>query len=178
AGASARAFAAVALVVIVGRYLLNPLFRLLAASGGREVMTAAAPLVVLGAAMLMGQVGLSMALGAILAGVLLAEANFRHQLEADIEPFRGLLPALLVLSVGMSLDATYVRQNALLLLVLAPALVIGKSLIAAVLARGFGSSWPDALRIGALLAPAGEFSFVLVPLGGEVGLLTSERVQV
>jgi len=178
AGASARAFAAVALVVIVGRYLLNPLFRLLAASGGREVMTAAALLVVLGAAMLMEQVGLSMAMGAFLAGVLLAESNFRHQLEADIEPFRGLLLGLFFMSVGMSLDANYVRQNALLLLVLAPALVIGKSLIAAVLARGFGSSWPDALRIGALLAPAGEFSFVLVPLGGEVGLLTSERVQV
>src|SRR5690606_1837304 len=115
---------------------------------------------------------------AFLAGVLLAESNFRHQLEADIEPFRGLLLGLFFMSVGMSLDANYVRQNALLLLVLAPALVIGKSLIAAVLARGFGSSWPDALRIGALLAPAGEFSFVLVPLGGEVGLLTSERVQV
>ncbi|MBB4015253.1 monovalent cation:proton antiporter-2 (CPA2) family protein [Chelatococcus caeni] len=178
AGASARAFAAVALVVIVGRYLLNPLFRLLAASGGREVMTAAALLVVLGAAMLMEQVGLSMAMGAFLAGVLLAESNFRHQLEADIEPFRGLLLGLFFMSVGMSLDANYVRQNALLLLVLAPALVIGKSLIAAALARGFGSSWPDALRIGALLAPAGEFSFVLVPLGGEVGLLTGERVQV
>jgi len=178
AGASARALAAVALVVVVGRYLLNPLFRLLAGSGGREVMTAAALLVVLGAAMLMEQVGLSMAMGAFLAGVLLAESNFRHQLEADIEPFRGLLLGLFFMSVGMSLDAAYVRQPALLLLVLAPALVIGKSLIAAVLARGFGSAWPDALRIGVLLAPAGEFSFVLVPLGGEVGLLTSERVQI
>ncbi|GGG40981.1 monovalent cation:proton antiporter-2 (CPA2) family protein [Chelatococcus composti] len=178
AGASARALAAVALVVVVGRYLLNPLFRLLAGSGGREVMTAAALLVVLGAAMLMEQVGLSMAMGAFLAGVLLAESNFRHQLEADIEPFRGLLLGLFFMSVGMSLDAAYVRQHALLLLVLAPALVIGKSLIAAVLARGFGSAWPDALRIGVLLAPAGEFSFVLVPLGGEVGLLTSERVQI
>lgn len=178
AGASARALAAVALVVVVGRYLLNPLFRLLAGSGGREVMTAAALLVVLGAAMLMEQVGLSMAMGAFLAGVLLAESNFRHQLEADIEPFRGLLLGLFFMSVGMSLDAAYVRQHALLLLVLAPALVIGKSLIAAVLARGVGSAWPDALRIGVLLAPAGEFSFVLVPLGGEVGLLTSERVQI
>lgn len=178
AGASARALAAVALVVVVGRYLLNPLFRLLAGSGGREVMTAAALLVVLGAAMRMEQVGLSMAMGAFLAGVLLAESNFRHQLEADIEPFRGLLLGLFFMSVGMSLDAAYVRQHALLLLVLAPALVIGKSLIAAVLARGFGSAWPDALRIGVLLAPAGEFSFVLVPLGGEVGLLTSERVQI
>lgn len=120
AGASARALAAVALVVVVGRYLLNPLFRLLAGSGGREVMTAAALLVVLGAAMRMEQVGLSMAMGAFLAGVLLAESNFRHQLEADIEPFRGLLLGLFFMSVGMSLDAAYVRQHALLLLVLAP----------------------------------------------------------
>ena len=88
----------------LGRYLLNPLFRMLAASGAREIMTAAALLVVLGAALLMQPVGLSMAMGAFLAGVMLAESNFRHQLEADIEPFRGLLLGLFFMGVGMSID--------------------------------------------------------------------------
>ncbi|HEY0439906.1 MAG TPA: monovalent cation:proton antiporter-2 (CPA2) family protein, partial [Xanthobacteraceae bacterium] len=93
-GSIALVAAAIAAVVIAGRYLLNPLFRLLAGTGAREVMTAAALLVVLGTALLMHEVGMSMALGAFLAGVLLAESNYRHELEADLEPFRGLLLAL------------------------------------------------------------------------------------
>ncbi|MGL4444833.1 MAG: monovalent cation:proton antiporter-2 (CPA2) family protein, partial [Alsobacter sp.] len=99
------AVGALAAIVLAGRYLLNPLFRLLAAAGAREVLTAAALLVVLGAALLMQVAGMSMALGAFLAGLLLAESNFRHQLEADIEPFRGLLLGLFFMSVGMSMDA-------------------------------------------------------------------------
>ena len=90
------ALAALAALVIAGRYLLNPFFRLLAASGAREVMTAAALLVVLGSALAMQMSGLSMAMGAFLAGVLLSESSFRHQLEADIEPFRGILLGLLL----------------------------------------------------------------------------------
>ena len=91
-------------LVGAGRWLLNPLFRLLAARRAREVMTAAALLVVLGAALAMQLGGLSMAMGAFLAGVLLSESTFRHQLEADIEPFRGILLGLFFLGVGMSLD--------------------------------------------------------------------------
>ncbi|WP_171491410.1 cation:proton antiporter domain-containing protein, partial [Acinetobacter baumannii] len=90
-------------LVLVGRFLLNPLFRVLAESKAREVMTAAALLVVLGAALLMQLSGLSMAMGAFLAGVLLSESTFRHQIEADIEPFRGILLGLFFLSVGMAL---------------------------------------------------------------------------
>ena len=105
-----KALAAILAVVLVGRYGLNPFFRLLAASGAREVMTAAALLVVLGTALLMEQVGLSMAMGAFLAGILLAESNFRHQLEADIEPFRGMLLGLFFMSVGMSIDGSLVRE--------------------------------------------------------------------
>ena len=101
--------------MLAGRYLLNPFFRVLAWTGAREVMTAAALLVVLGAALIMEHAGMSMALGAFLAGLLLAESNFRHQLEADIEPFRGLLLGLFFMSVGMGMDARLILSNALLL---------------------------------------------------------------
>ena len=103
--------AAIALVVAAGRYLLNPAFRLLAATGAREVMTAAALLVVLGAALIMQAAGMSMALGAFLAGVLLAESNYRHELEADIEPFRGLLLALFFMGIGMTIDMNVVQPQ-------------------------------------------------------------------
>ena len=98
------ALAAIAALVAAGRWLLNPMFRMLADAQAREVMTAAALLVVLGAALVMQLGGLSMAMGAFLAGVLLSESTFRHQLEADIEPFRGILLGLFFLGVGMSLD--------------------------------------------------------------------------
>lgn len=98
-------------LVVAGRWLLNPLFQILARSHAREVMTAAALLVVLGAALLMELGGLSMAMGAFVAGVLLSESIFRHQLEADIEPFRGLLLGLFFLAVGMSLNLSVVASN-------------------------------------------------------------------
>jgi monovalent cation:proton antiporter-2 (CPA2) family protein len=173
-----RAFAAVAAVILIGRYFLNPFFRLLATSGAREVMTAAALLVVLGSALAMENVGLSMAMGAFLAGVLLAESNFRHQLEADIEPFRGVLLGLFFMSVGMSIDLSVVSTHALLLALAAPALVLGKLAIGAIAGRVFGASWRDALRMGALLGPAGEFSFVVFPLAASRGVLDEEVVQV
>src|SRR4029077_18057939 len=111
AGSAALIGGAIAALVLAGRYLLNPFFRLLAGTGAREVMTAPALLVVLGAALLMQLVGMSMALGAFLAGVLLAGSNFRHQLEADIEPFRGLLLALFFMGVGMTIDMAVVWAN-------------------------------------------------------------------
>lgn len=172
-----EAIGAVVVLILVGRYLLNPLFRVLASSGAREVMTAAALLVALGAAMLMEEVGLSMAMGAFVAGVLLAESNFRHQLEADIEPFRGLLLGLFFMSVGMSIDAGLVAANWLLLAVATSALVVAKIGVVSVLARVFGSSWPDALRAGALLATAGEFAFVLLPSADAFDLLTPDETQ-
>ena len=105
------ALGSVAALIAAGRWLLNPMFRLLAAAKAREVMTAAALLVVLGAALAMQIGGLSMAMGAFLAGVLLSESTFRHQLEADIEPFRGILLGLFFLGVGMSLDLTRDRHG-------------------------------------------------------------------
>lgn len=174
----AKAIGAMALVVLVGRYLLNPLFRLLATSGAREVMTAAALLVVLGAGLVMDRAGLSMAMGAFLAGLLLAESNFRHQLEADIEPFRGLLLGLFFMSVGMSVDLALVRSNLVLILALAFGVVLAKTIIAALLARSFGSRTEDSWRIGALLSPAGEFTFVVVPLTATLGLVGGEAGRI
>lgn len=169
------ALLAIAVVVLAGRYALNPLFRLLAKAGAKEVMTAAALLVVLGAALLMEQVGLSMAMGAFLAGVLLADSHFRHELEADIEPFRGVLLGLFFMAVGMSIDLGLVAENALLLVVAAPLLVLFKIAVAAAILRASCSSTNEAIRAGALLSPAGEFAFVLLPLAASLGLLDDRQ---
>ncbi|NIX76685.1 monovalent cation:proton antiporter-2 (CPA2) family protein [Microvirga terricola] len=172
-----EAVGAITAVVLIGRYGLNPFFRILARSGAREVMTASALLVVLGAALLMQEVGLSMAMGAFLAGLLLAESNFRHQLEADIEPFRGTLLGLFFMSVGMSIDLALVRENWVLLALAAPAVIFGKTLLLTILSKLFGATWRDGLRSGILLCPAGEFAFVLLPVGAGLGLITSIDAQ-
>lgn len=168
---------AIAAVIVAGRYLLNPFFRLLARSGAREAMTAAALLVVLGAALAMRAAGMSMALGAFLAGLLLAESSFRHQLEADIEPFRGLLLALFFMSVGMTIDAAVVRDNLMLLLLAAVVITFVKAVIVGVLYQVRCAERSDALRAGAVLTAAGEFSFVLLPLGLSLGLLTAAQAS-
>jgi monovalent cation:proton antiporter-2 (CPA2) family protein len=173
----AETVAAVAAVVVIGRYGLNPFFRILARSGAREVMTASALLVVLGAALLMEEVGLSMAMGAFLAGLLLAESNFRHQLEADIEPFRGMLLGLFFMSVGMSIDLALVGRQWRLLALAAPAVILAKTLIITALSRLFGASWSDGVRSGVLLCPAGEFAFVLVPVAAALGLMAPGEAQ-
>jgi monovalent cation:proton antiporter-2 (CPA2) family protein len=169
------AFLAVAAIVLAGRYVLNPFFHMLAKSGAKEVMTAAALLIVLGSALLMEHVGLSMAMGAFLAGVLLADSHFRHELEADIEPFRGVLLGLFFMAVGMSLDLKLVLDNWLLLALAAPLLVLFKIAVAASILRASCSSTTEAIRAGALLSPAGEFAFVLLPLGLSLGLLNSQQ---
>jgi monovalent cation:proton antiporter-2 (CPA2) family protein len=162
---------AILLIVVAGRYLLNPFFRLLAQTGSREVMTAAALLVVLGAALIMQKAGMSMALGAFLAGVLLAESNYRHELEADIEPFRGLLLALFFMGIGMSIDLAIVRANVWLILVAAIVITALKAAIVWLLFRATCVREADALRAGSVLTAAGEFAFVLIPLGGSLGVL-------
>lgn len=176
-GSIALVAAAIAAVVIAGRYLLNPLFRLLAGTGAREVMTAAALLVVLGTALLMHEVGMSMALGAFLAGVLLAESNYRHELEADIEPFRGLLLALFFMGVGMSIDVALVRANLWLVLAAAIAITLMKAAIVGILFRAVCARREDAVRAGSVLTAAGEFAFVLLPLGGTLGVLSPAQAS-
>ncbi|TDT93414.1 MULTISPECIES: monovalent cation:proton antiporter-2 (CPA2) family protein [Azorhizobium] len=168
---------AIAVVVVAGRYLLNPLFRLLARTGAREAMTAAALLVVMGAAGLMAFAGLSMALGAFLAGLLLSESTFRHELEANIDAFRGLLLALFFMGVGMSLDLKVVIPY--LGPVLSGALVITaiKFAVVFVLYRGDHRDLADGLRAGAVLMPAGEFAFVLFPLALSNGILDQQQTS-
>ena len=152
---------AIAGLIAAGYWLLNPLFRFLAAAKAREVMTAAALLVVLGAALLMQVSGLSMAMGAFLAGVLLSESTFRHQIEADMEPFRGLLLGLFFLGVGMSLDLSVVAQNWQLILSGVLAMMFAKALMIYIVARITKSSHTEALDRALLMAQGGEFAFVL-----------------
>jgi monovalent cation:proton antiporter-2 (CPA2) family protein len=170
----AEVAAAIAAVVIAGRYLLNPFFRLLAETGAREVMTGAALLVVLGAALLMEAVGMSAALGAFLAGVLLAESNYRHELEADIEPFRGLLLALFFMGIGMTIDLAVVRDNLLLIVVGAVMITLIKAAIVWLMFRASCTQRGDALRAGSVLTAAGEFAFVLLPLGVSLGVFDAQ----
>ena len=148
-------------LIAAGYWLLNPLFRLLALAKAREVMTAAALLVVLGAALLMQVTGLSMAMGAFLAGVLLSESTFRHQIEADIEPFRGILLGLFFLAVGMSLDLNVVKNNWGLILSAVLVLMFVKASIIYLTARMTKSSHSEALDRALLMAQGGEFAFVL-----------------
>ena len=169
---------AILLIVVSGRYLLNPFFRLLAQTGSREVMTAAALLVVLGAALVMQKAGMSMALGAFLAGVLLAESNYRHELEADIEPFRGLLLALFFMGIGMSIDLAVVRANLWLILVAAVVITVLKAAIVWLLFNATCVRRADALRAGSVLTAAGEFAFVLIPLGGSLGVLDARQASI
>lgn len=152
---------AIAGLIAAGYWLLNPLFRLLAAAKAREVMTAAALLVVLGAALLMQVSGLTMAMGAFLAGVLLSESTFRHQIEADIEPFRGILLGLFFLGVGMSLDLSVVAQNWQLIVSGVVALMFVKALMIYIVARVTKSPHTEALDRALLMAQGGEFAFVL-----------------
>ena len=169
---------AILLIVVAGRYLLNPFFRLLAQTGSREVMTAAALLVVLGAALIMQKAGMSMALGAFLAGVLLAESNYRHELEADIEPFRGLLLALFFMGIGMSIDLVVVRNNVWLILAAAAVITVLKASIVWLLFKATCVRRADALRAGSVLTAAGEFAFVLIPLGGALGVLDPRQASI
>lgn len=160
-GAIGLAMASVGVLVASGLWLLNPMFQVLARSKAREVMTAAALLVVLGAALLMQLGGLSMAMGAFLAGVLLSESTFRHQLEADVEPFRGLLLGLFFLGVGMSLDLAVVASSWPLIVAGVLSLMSAKALCIYVVARLAKSSHADALDRAVLMAQGGEFAFVL-----------------
>lgn len=171
-GAVAMGLLAVAALVLAGRFLLNPLFRMLASVGAREVMTAAALLVVLGAAYTMQLSGLSMAMGAFLAGVLLSESIFRHQLEAEIEPFRGILLGLFFLAVGMSLNLAVVVDEWRLVLFYLVAFMITKALAIYVIARLFRAPHREALNRSVLMAQGGEFAFVLYSAALSAGIIT------
>ncbi|MEX0955859.1 MAG: monovalent cation:proton antiporter-2 (CPA2) family protein [Rhizobiaceae bacterium] len=168
------ALGSVAALVAAGRWLLNPMFRILAEAHAREVMTAAALLVVLGAALAMQLGGLSMAMGAFLAGVLLSESTFRHQLEADVEPFRGILLGLFFLGVGMSLDLSVIAASWPLIIGLVVAFMIAKGIAIYLIARVLKASHRTALTRAALMAQGGEFAFVLYAAATSTGILDGE----
>ncbi|KAA0019526.1 potassium transporter [Salinicola corii] len=155
------ALAALLTLLAVSRWGLNAFFALLARARTREVLTAGALLVVLGAALLMAAVGLSMAMGAFLAGVMLSNSSYRHQIESDIEPFRGLLMGLFFLAVGMSLDLSIVAAEWRLLLSMLVAFTVAKGAIVYTVARLFGTSGHQALHRTSMFLQGGEFAFVL-----------------
>ncbi|NVK34435.1 MAG: cation:proton antiporter [Rhodobacteraceae bacterium] len=163
---------AIGAVVIVGRYLASPFFSFLAGSRAREVMLTAALLMALGSAGLMHAVGLSMALGAFLAGVLLAETSFKHTLEADIEPFRSLLMGLFFVAVGMSLDFYLLWNNLGIILIGVVIVMFVKGLCLWALTRVSGSDNSDAVRVAVTLPQGGEFAFVLFTAAVSAGIFS------
>ncbi|PTW62270.1 Kef-type potassium/proton antiporter (CPA2 family) [Breoghania corrubedonensis] len=165
------AVAAIGSVLVVGRYGLNPLFSFLTRWGAREVMLIAALLVALGSASVLHLAGLSMALGAFIAGVLLAESSFRHTLEADIEPFRSLLMGLFFMAVGMTFALDVVFASWPVILAGVVLVMSVKGLLLWALARIFGASNTDALRIATTLPQGGEFAFVLFSSAAALNLM-------
>jgi Kef-type K+ transport system membrane component KefB len=150
------------------------MFELLAKARAREVMTAAALLVVLGAALGMQAGGLSSAMGAFLAGVMLSESSFRHQLEADVEPFRGILLGLFFLAVGMSVDLAVIAENWRVVLVSVVAFTVLKAAAVYLIARAFRAPHAEALERTVLMTQGGEFAFVLYAAALSVGLISAE----
>jgi glutathione-regulated potassium-efflux system protein KefB len=152
---------AVLALVLVGRFILNPLFRLVGRLGERELFVVAGLFTVVGAAAVMHALHLSVALGAFVAGVMLAESPYRHELESDVEPFRSILLGLFFLSVGMLLDLRLVAARPLLVIALAAGVIVTKTALITFLSRAFSGSWTRSFRLGLLLSQAGEFGFVL-----------------
>jgi glutathione-regulated potassium-efflux system protein KefB len=169
------AIAALVGLYVVGRWLLNPMFRLLSRAKAREVMTAAALLVVLGAAVFMQAGGLSMAMGAFMAGVLLSESAYRHQLEADIDPFRSILLGLFFMAVGMSLNIAVVIQDWRYLALLVASLMAAKALGIFVVARLFKAAPLESAKRAALFAQGGEFAFVLYSAAAMAGVIDARQ---
>ena len=163
-------------MLIGGRFLLRPIFRFIAGSAVREIFTAAALLLVIGSALFMDALGLSMALGTFIAGILLAESEYRHELEVAIEPFKGLLLGLFFISVGMALNlgVLYTHIGEVLIAVLV--LVAVKSLVLYTLARVYGLRSSERLQFAGVLSQGGEFAFVLFSAAASVHLFSGEQL--
>ena len=161
-GALGKAILVVVLIVVLGRYVLRYLFRVVATTRSVDVFTAMILLSVLATSVATGMAGLSMALGAFLAGLLLAETEFRHQIESEIEPFKGLLLGLFFMSVGMSIDFVMAFERGIWVLLSVLGLIALKATITTLIARCFLPTWGASLRTGLLLSEAGEFAFVVI----------------
>lgn len=173
-----KAVAALVLVVGIGRLILRPVYRIIAETRSSELFVATTLLVVLGVGWLMSLVGISMVLGAFLSGILLSETEYKHQVEADIRPFRGILLGLFFITVGMSIDISLIWKELASITLLVVSLMIGKSIITTALCRVFGVSVGSSVRAGLLLSQGGEFGFILFLAANTLGLLDTESMQI
>ncbi len=163
-------------MLVGGRYLLRPIFRFIAASGVREVFTAASLLLVLGSALFMDALGLSMALGTFIAGILLAESEYRHELEVAIEPFKGLLLGLFFISVGMALNLGVLYTHIVEIVLGVVILVAVKTLVLYVLGRIYGLRSSERLQFAGVLSQGGEFAFVLFSAASSAKLFSGDQL--
>ena len=170
-------FAAVIVIILAGRFLLQPFFRFIARAGMRELFTAAALLLVIATAVLMAKVGVSPALGTFLAGVVLARSEYRHELESDIEPFKGLLLGLFFISVGASIDFGLIAERLGVVMSLTMLLIAVKLVILLILGRVFKLSLDQNLLFSFSLAQGGEFAFVLFSFAISEGILEADQVS-
>ena len=172
--------ATVALVLVVGvaRLIVRPVYRIIAETRSSELFVATSLLVVLGTGWLVSLVGISMALGAFLAGLMLSDSEYRHQVEADIRPFRGILLGLFFMTVGMSIDINLIHSELAQITLLVVGLMVGKSIVTAALCRGFGLPVGDSVRVGLLLSQGGEFGFIVFLTASALGLLATETTQI
>ncbi|MFT6896519.1 MAG: CPA2 family monovalent cation:H+ antiporter-2 [Paraglaciecola sp.] len=162
---------AVCLVLVVGRFLINPLLKLVSLYGNAEVMTAAALLIVIATALCMHHAGLSMGMGAFVAGILLANSSFKHQLETEIGPFKGLFLGLFFIAIGMNLNLSLLVSEPVFILLASVMLVVCKAFIIYVILRMAKQQSTDAMRIGLMLSQGGEFAFVVMAQASGSGLL-------
>lgn len=176
-GAMLISIGALAALVVGGRFLLRPVLRLVARTDIRELFTAVALLVVLGAAVFLEQVGLSMGLGAFIAGMLLADSEYRHELETNIEPFKGLLLGLFFIAVGMSVNVRLLLSEPLNIIGLTAILILAKAVVLYALARAFGLQDDASRSLAVILAQGGEFAFVLFTLARQWAVLDHATVE-
>ena len=174
---AAETVGAIVALVLAGRYLLRPLFRVIGDLGEREMFVVAALFTVLAAAALMEMLGLSSALGAFIAGVMLADTPYRHELEADVEPFRSILLGLFFLSVGMMLDLSAILADPLFVIGIAALVIAIKALVIFGIGRVAGMNWRPALALGLLLSQGGEFGFVLFSQGVRAMLIAPQAAS-
>jgi voltage-gated potassium channel Kch len=175
--AFAEALIILVLIITTARYILNPLLNRLARFGSPEIFTASALLLVLGSAQVMENIGLSMAMGAFTAGLLIADSSYRHQIIAEIQPFRGLLLGLFFMSMGMSLNLTIFLNNPLVLLSVVVALMVVKFITLWALSRLFGIETKTSISVALLLAQSGEFALVLFALAKGMELVDDTLFQ-
>ncbi|MBB6431119.1 monovalent cation:proton antiporter-2 (CPA2) family protein [Algisphaera agarilytica] len=168
---------AIVFVVIAGKFICGPVFRAIASTGVREVFVAAALALVIGTSVLMIVVGLSPALGAFLAGVMLADSEFRHELESDIEPFKGLLLGVFFITIGASLNFTLIGSSIGLILAIVAGLMVLKWLILAVTARVYKMGRQDRSLFAVALAQGGEFAFVLFQIAKSKGVMPTSTID-